>query len=156
MSHSHSHREAPHSPGPPSGLTRCQTGPLFWGIKNGNVSFFLSTSAQSPNLLGRDGTKQTLLQLWQWHGQQVKCPPAYLCLPWPSLKRSTQLFHSHQQQEFNVPCCVSRLPAGPRSTICLLRSLSEFQHKGRLLLARRPPSHSFFQFPCCTLAEGRW
>ena len=32
LSHSHSHREPPHSPGPPSGLTRCQTVPLFWGI----------------------------------------------------------------------------------------------------------------------------
>ena len=32
LSHLHSHREPPHSPGPPSGLTRCQTVPLFWGI----------------------------------------------------------------------------------------------------------------------------
>ena len=32
LSQSHSHREPPHSPGPPSGLTRCQTVPLFWGI----------------------------------------------------------------------------------------------------------------------------
>ena len=32
LSRSHSHREPPHSPGPPSGLTRCQTVPLFWGI----------------------------------------------------------------------------------------------------------------------------
>ena len=23
----------------------------------------------------------SMLQLWRWHGQQVKCPPAYLCLP---------------------------------------------------------------------------
>ena len=38
------------------------------------------------------------------------------------------------------------------SQFCLLRSLSEFQHKGRLLLARRPLSHYFFQSPCSTLS----
>ena len=37
---SYSQREAPHSPGPPLGLTRWQTVPLFQGIQNGNVSFF--------------------------------------------------------------------------------------------------------------------